>query len=88
MIDLDKLDEYTRKRVESDIAEMKRRDNATDKFLKEIFLSKICNVDEFLSDARTYDILKDYTEKTGGKTKSTRLQLAVIKRMKEKNCNE
>lgn len=88
MIDIDSLDEYTRQRVENDIAEMQRRENATDKFLKEIFLSKICNVGEFLSDERTYDILAEYTEKTGGKTKSTRLQLAVIKRAKERNCNE
>ena len=88
MIDLEKLDEYTRKRVESDVAEMRRRKTTTEKFLEGIFLAKICRTDDFLRNPIIYDELEKYTEATGGRTKSTRRQLAVIKLIKEEQCHE
>lgn len=87
MIDLDKLDEYTRKRVEYETGETNKCSDALDKYLESIYLTKVCRLDEFFSNPDTYDDLAKLFEKTGGHTKSTRRMLAVIRQRKKEKCH-
>lgn len=86
MIDLDKLDEYTRKRVESDAAESPRKKNATNKFLECFYLLKVCRADEFFSNPELYDNVITFIESTCGRNKETRQEISIIKQIKEENC--
>lgn len=93
LVDLSKLDEYTRRRILRDLADFKDDKEAFMSLLKQIYLEVICrtnqklSLDAFLSLTGIYEAFEDYLA-TFPNIKAKRRRLSVVQNCKEQNCNE